>query len=215
MVSSQVERLFVGSPFLHVTKVFLLPNGNIGMSKGRGGLCVCVVAMPFVGTEWDPYVFCLAPCFWKLLWNPVSCNFHPILLLNNSKCPSKAFHVLKVSVLRRSYSSAFGDLPPLTPSSPSFISRGCHQSKLPPWGCSFWGSNMYQGVSLSRWWLWVAEGEVALGAALLVSAAHFCGKGSLEMSICAGKGNAPNLRIAIRICRGSLHVCAGRQTNTS
>lgn len=156
-----MERLFVGSPFLHVTKVFLLPNGNIGMSKGRGGLCV--VAMPFVGTEWDPYVFCLAPCFWKLLWNPVSCNFHPILLLNNSKCPSKAFHVLKVSVLRRSYSSAFGDLPPLTPSSPSFISRGCHQSKLPPWGCSFWGSNMYQGVSLSRWWLWVAEGEARQG----------------------------------------------------
>lgn len=41
-----------------------------------------------------------------------------------------------------------------------------------------------------------------LGAALLVSTAHFCGKSSLEMSICAGKGDAPKLGIAIRVCQG-------------
>lgn len=39
------------------------------------------------------------------------------------------------------------------------------------------------------------RGGFGLGASLLVSAAHFCGKSSLEMSICAGKGDAPNLGI--------------------
>lgn len=53
----------------------------------------------------------------------MSCNSHPILLLNISKCPSKPFHILEVSVLRcHSYSSAFGHLPLVTPFSPRFIS---------------------------------------------------------------------------------------------
>lgn len=98
-----------------------------------------------------------------------------------------------------------------------YFRRG-HQPKPPPWGCPSGGSDRYQGFPWQGGgceWHRGRPDKVNLGAALLVSAAHFCGKSSLEMSICAGKGDAPNLGIAIRVCQGSLHVCAGRQTNSS
>lgn len=38
-------------------------------------------------------------------------------------------------------------------------------------------------------------GRVALGAILLLSAAHSCRKASIGVSIRAGKGNAPNLGV--------------------
>lgn len=145
---------------------------------------------------------------------PVSCNFHPVLLSNSSQCPEKHSTSSRSQcwdVPAAQPLATFLPLPCLLPSvfqegaiSPSSLLEAAHL---------ILGVKRTGGFPCE--WQRERPAKVTLGAALLVSAAHFCGKSSLEMSICAGKGDAPNLGIAIRVCQGSLHVCAGRQTNTS
>lgn len=134
-VFSQEERLFVGSPFFHLTKV------QLGI--WNAGFSVCF----WGGTEWD---LCFLSCtmFLEAALKPSSSSAFKQLPVAR-----KAFYVLEVPVLRCSCSSVFGDLP-LTLSCPLLgLFQEGPSTQAPSLGLPIWGLRQVPGLSLARWWL--------------------------------------------------------------